>query len=278
MRKAVLWTGMVCLLTVGCCGHGAPRARHQILAEDAPRAVAIIRDLATRHVAAMKRTAERLAIGFVRFDGAQRIGDMHHALHLLRSARGIPALADPSIAFIAAIDAEGHWMASDREPEPTVDTSMTTQWPAVTTALQGRDAVTGLAELPGPSVSTERSLHWIVAQPARYADKVVGAFILGVTGPELMRLVRSPISESAATPASLVLYRGDQLYNPEPSLTLDSHIVHGAAQREAGLTRSPRGFIADVSDSNGSFAYGVRPVSWLGPDAGIVIVRNESAR
>jgi hypothetical protein len=270
MREAVLWTGMVCLLAVGCGGHGAPRARHQILTEDAPRAASIIRDLATRDIVALQRAADRFALGFVRVEGARRVSDMHHALWLLRSPRGIPALADPAVAFIAAIDADGRWLASDRDVAPGVNTNFATQWPAVAAALRGQDASTGLAELPSSMASSGGALHWILAQPARDAGKVVGAFVLDVPAPELLRLTRS-----SAKSAGVVLYHGEHLYNPDPPLALDLHVVPDAAQRKAGLARSPGGFTAEVSRNEGSYAYGVRPLPLLGPDVGIVIVRKE---
>jgi hypothetical protein len=279
MRK-IGWLGTMLLLSA-CGGDGAPNARRHIHTEHAPRVQALVLDTLVRHQAGLARAADRIGAGFVRVSGAQQEADMRQVMKLLRSPKkGIPELVISPMSFLAVVGPDGKAIARDLEADKDKMRGMdlAKQFPVVKSALEGKGGYeigTFANTVPGekPSVSI------VMAAPAHYEGKVVGALVLGIPLWRLQQQLSKQLQMELAGKDRVVVwvyvYQGGALHHHGTPPDLDK-LVPDAATRTAGLAKSPGGFTGAVQQYAYWYGYGVRPLRVLGPDVGVVIFRMEA--
>ena len=134
-----------------------------------------------------------------------------------------------------------------------------------------------MGEFANPKDPANPSVSIVMAAPARFQGRVVGAVVLGIP---LWRMAQrmsrqlqiENLGDNGPAVLWVYLYRGDKLHHHGTSPDLDQ-LVPDAAARVAGLAKSTGGFTGGVSQHGVWYGYGVRPLRVLGPDTGLVIFR-----
>jgi hypothetical protein len=277
MRSATL-LGVVMVLCA-CKVDGAPLARGHIHKEHAPRVQALVLDTLERHAAGLQHGADRLAAGFVRVSGEQQETDMRQVLKLLRSPKkGISELVISPMSFLAVVGPDGKCIARDLEPDKMKGMDLGKLFPSVRGALEGK-AGFEVGEFASTEPGGKPSVSVVMAAPAHYQGKVVGALVLGIPLWRLQQQLSKQLQMELAGKERVVVwvyvYQGDALHHHGTPPDLDK-LVPDANARKAGLAKSSGGFTGEVAQYGFWYGYGVRPLRVLGPDIGVVIFRMEA--
>jgi hypothetical protein len=278
MRTATL---SFLLLLCACGADGAPLARGHIHNEHAPRVQALVLDTLQRHQAGLAHGADRIAAGFVRVSGEQQDTDMRQVLKLLRSPKkGVPELVISPMSFLAVVGADGKAIARDmeRDKDKMKGMDLAKLFPSVRGALDGK-AGTEVGEFESTEPGGKPSVSIVMAAPAHYQGKVVGALVLGIPLWRLQQQLSKQLQMELAGKDRVVVwvyvYKGDVLHHHGTPPDLDK-LVPDANARKAGLAKSPGGFTGQVQQYGFWYGYGVRPLRVFGPDVGVVIFRMEA--
>jgi hypothetical protein len=279
MRRASL-LGLV-LIASACGADGAPNARAHIHNEHSPRVQALVLETLQRHTAGLAHGADRIAAGFVRVEGDQQETDMRQVLKLIRSPKkGIPELVISPMSFLAVVGPDGKAIARDGEAESDKMKGMDLGklFPSVKNALNGTAGME-VGEFASTEKGGEPSVSIVMAAPAHYQGKVVGALVLGIPLWRLQQQLSKQLQMELAGKDRVVVwvyvYKGDKLHMHGTPPDLDKLVPDGNA-RKAGLAKSPGGFTGEVAQYGFWYGYGVRPLRVLGPDIGVVIFRMEA--
>lgn len=265
------------VLLFACEGERAAPARSKIRLEHGPRVAQIVLDDLQRHGAGLREAAARLAPGFVKVQGAQQEQELRQAFKLIRAPKkGVRELVISPLSFIAAVGSDGVVIARDTDPDRMRGMRLAESFEVVGAALQGHEGYQiGQFESLEPGGSPSVTL--VMAAPARYGGRVVGALVLGIPlWRWQQRLSKQLQSETVASESGTViwvyLYRGSQLYSHGTPRDLDN-AVPSAQVRVERLRTSPGGFTGELRQFGYWYGYGVRPLRVLGPDVGAVIFR-----
>jgi hypothetical protein len=277
VRSLVL---LACLSAVACKDDRAKLTRAQIVREHAPRVAAIVREDLHRHAVGLQAGANRLAAGFVKVSGEQQETEMRKVLKLLRSPKkGVPELVISPMSFMAVVGMDGVALARDAEPDKMKGMKLGELFPSVRAALAGTAGME-IGSFASLEKGGEPSVSIVMAAPAHFEGKVVGALVLGIPLWRLQqRLSKQLQMEEADGKPGLVLwayvYQGDKLHKHGTPPDLDT-MMPDAATRKAGLAKSPGGYTGELQQLGYWYGYGVLPLRSLGPDLGVVIVRMEA--
>jgi hypothetical protein len=277
LRLAVVF---LCLCSVACADEGAPEQRKIIATKHASRVGSIIKDDLERHMRGLALGAAKIAPGFVKVEGLQQDQDMRKVLKYLRNTKnGVPELIISPMSFMAVVDMNGVAIARDVElPQDKMKgMDLGKLFPSVKKALAG-DAGWEVGEFASTEKGGKPSVSIVMASPATYDGKVVGALVLGIPMWRLQqRLSKQLQMEEAGSKPGLVLwvylYRGDELFFHGTPPKLEEVLPNTAASRTAGLAKSPKGYTGEFQQLGFWYAYGVKPLPILGPDFGALIVR-----
>jgi hypothetical protein len=269
------------LLLTACSADGAPNARAHIHTEHAPRVQALVLETLQRHAAGLQHGADRIAAGFVKVEGLQQDQDMRQVLKLLRSPKkGIPELQISPMSFLAVVGADGKCIARDLDidKDQMKGMDLAKLFPSVKSALEGK-AATEVGEFESTEPGGKPSVSIVMAAPAHYQGKVVGALVTGIPLWRLQQLLSKQLQMELAGKDRVVVwvyvYQGDTLHHHGTPPDLDK-LVPDANTRKAGLAKSPGGFTGAIQQYGFWYGYGVRPLRVLGPDIGVVIFRMEA--
>jgi hypothetical protein len=123
------------------------------------------------------------------------------------------------------------------------------------------------------------SVSIVMAAPAHYQGKVVGALVLGIPLWRLQQQLSKQLQMELAGKERIVVwvyvYQGDTVHHHGTPPDLDK-LVPDANARKAGLAKSPGGFTGETAQYGFWYGYGVRPLRVFGPDVGVVIFRMEA--
>jgi hypothetical protein len=288
MRAALrLLCGTCCLalcLPLAACGpSGAPTARAKIRKEHAPRAAAIVLEDLVNHTRGLRYAANRIAAGFVKVQGEEQDRGMRQVLRLVRNPkRGVPELVISPMSFLAVVGLDGVVIARDldRDKDQMKGMNLAKDFPSVRDALDGKEGYE-VGEFKSLNEGGKPSVTIVMAAPARFQDKVVGAMVLGIPLWRLQQRISKQLQseEAGKKDKSSVLwayvYRGDELHMHGTPRDLDLLVPDGKA-RKAGLLASPGGYTGEVAQYGYWYGFGVRPVRVLGPDIGLVVFRMEA--
>lgn len=277
-RTSTLLLVAACLLCA-CKPDGAPNARGHIRKEHGPRVQALVLDTLARHQAGLVQGADRIGAGFVRVSGSQQETDMRQVMKLLRSPKkGIPELVISPMSFIAVVGTDGKCIARDLEPDKMKGLDLAKMFPSVRGALDGKPGF-DVGEFASTEPGGKPSVSIVMAAPAHYQGKVVGALVLGIPLWRLQQQLSKQLQMELAGKERVVVwvyvYQGDQLHHHGTPPDLDKLIPDGNARR-AGLAKSPGGFTGELQQYGFWYGYGVRPLRVFGPDIGVVIFRMEA--
>ena len=274
---------LACLVwsVVSGCDDGAEHAQQALVREDVPRLQQIVREDIERGVSGVSQAATKLQRGFLVADPATRQREMRTALHLLRQPpRGIPELMISPISFLAALDANGVVICRDQEPDPMAEFDAAGAFEVVRQARDERRAMYALVEFPSILPDQPGSQTVVYVAPSVRDGQVVGGVLSGTplwrTAQRLGRQLQADHADEIAQGLILwvYLYRGDQLHHHGTPADLDT-IVPDAAERAAGLARSPGGFTGVKMQFGREYAFGVVPLPRIGPDVGAVVFRSD---
>ena len=262
-----------------CGGGGAPNARAHVRKEHAPRVQALVLETLQRHQTGLARGADRIGAGFVSVTGAQQETDMRQVMKLLRSPkRGIPELVISPMSFLAVVGPDGKAIARDAEPDRMKGMDLAKQFASVKNALAGT-AGFEVGAFANTEPGGKPSVTIVMAAPAHYEGKVVGALVLGIPLWRLQQQLSKQLQMELAGKDRVVvwvyIYKGDELFFHGTPPDLDK-LVPDANARKAGLAKSRGGFTGEVQQYAYWYGYGVRPLRVLGPDLGVVIFRMEA--
>lgn len=270
--------GIVCFLVA--CGHdGAPNARAHIRKEHGPRVQALVLDTLERHRAGLQHGADRIAAGFVKVSGEQQEVEMRKVLKLLRSPkRGISELVISPMSFMAVVGPDGKAIARDLEPDHMKGLDLGKSFASVRGALAGQ-AGFEVGEFESTEPGGKPSVSIVMAAPAHYDGKVVGALVLGIPLWRLQQQLSKQLQMELAGKDRVVIwvyvYRGAELFHHGTPPDLDK-LIPDAGVRKAGLAKSPGGFTGEIAQYAYWYGWGVRPLRVLGPDLGVVLFRMEA--
>lgn len=261
----------------GCDDDGGRRAQQLVLKDYAPRVAAIVREDLARHRVGLARAADRIAVGFAKADPERIAPEMRQAFKIIRNPkRGIRELVISPMSFMAAVGPDGKVIARNADDDQMRGMDLAERFEPVRKALAGELAY-GIGEFENPKDKDNPSVTIVMAAPAHYQGKVVGALVIGIPLWRLsQRLSKQLQMEAAGKEAGAVLwvylYRGDKLHHFGTPKDLEE-LVPDAAARRAGFAKSPGGFTGKVQQYGFWYGYGVRPLPSLGPDVGAIIIR-----
>jgi len=270
----------LCLSAIACGEEGAPEQRKIIATQHASRVGAIIKDDLERHTRGLAVGAAKIAPGFVKVEGLQQDQDMRKVLKLLRNPKnGVPELIISPMSFMAVVGMDGVAIARDVElPDDKMKgMELGKLFPSVKNALAGT-AGWEVGEFASLEKGGKPSVSIVMASPAVYDGKVVGALVLGIPMWRLQqRISKQLVMEEAGSKPGLVLwvylYRGDELFFHGTPPKLEENLPNTAAKRAAGLAKSPKGYTGEFQQMGFWYGYGVKPLPILGEDFGALIVR-----
>jgi len=274
--------GMLCAalsvpLAVGCDdGLGGVPQQTKIIHEHGPHVAKVVTDDIVRHRRGLQRAADRISAGFVRAKPERIEREMRVVMKMIRGTKkGVPELVISPMSFMAVVGLDGKVIARNAEPDKMRGMDLAAMFPQVKSALAGTLAM-GLGEFASLEEGGEPSVTYVMAAPAHYRDKVVGALVIGIPlWRWSQRLSRQLQGEAAGGPATVLwvyVYRGDKLYHHGTPRDLDL-VVPDAAARATGLGASPGGYTGKLQQFGYWYGYGVRPIRVLGDDVGVVIFR-----
>ena len=268
---------------LACGPAGAPSARAKIRTEHAPRAAAIVLEDLVTHTRGLRYAANRIAAGFVKVQGEQQDHDMRQVLRLVRNPKkGVSELVISAMSFLAVVDTNGVVIARDldRDKDQMKGMNLAKDFATVRGALAGTEGYE-IGEFKNLNEGGKPSVTIVMAAPARFQDKVVGAMVLGIPLWRLQQRISKQLQseEAGKKDKSSVLwayvYRGDELHMHGTPRDLDTLVPDGKA-RSAGLAKSPGGYTGELAQYGYWYGYGVRPLRVLGPDLGLVVFRMEA--
>lgn len=267
---------LACLLALasGCGEQGGQKARKLIREKHAPRVAQLVIDDIVAHRRGLASGADRIAAGFVRVSGEQQEKEMRQALEILRSTkRGVRELIISPMSFLAAVAMDGKVICRNGEDDKLKGMDFAKQFPLVARALAGEVSY-GLGQFQSLEKNGQPSVSLLVAAPAHYGGKVVGALVLGIPlwrlQQRLSRQLQMELSGKDGVVIWAYVYQGDRLHHHGTPPDLDA-LVPDAAARAAGLAKSPGGFTGAVQQYAYWYGYGVRPLRVLGDDVGVVV-------
>lgn len=274
---------VVCLFAGACEGDRAKAARETIAKRHASRVGSIIKDDLERHARGLVAGAAKIAPGFVKVEGLQQDQDMRQVLKLLRSPKkGVPELIISPMSFIAVVGMDGVAIARDVDlPDDKMKgMALGKLFPSVQKALAGAPSWE-IGEFASLEKGGKPSVSIVMASPALYDGKVVGALVLGIPMWRLQQRLSKQLQMEEASGPGLVLwvylYRGDELFFHGTPPKLEEVLPNTAALRAAGLAKSPKGYTGEFQQLGFWYGYGVKPLAVLGPEMGAIIVRMDPA-
>lgn len=294
-RRALFLSLLVLLLAA--CEDGAHHACQVIVQQHVPRVRELVDDDLERAMTGVTAAAELTAPGFLVDDPAdpgRRERELRWAIqHRIREPpRGIPELMISPISFVAAVDADGHVICRDIEPDPMRGLDVGSLFPHVHRALTEGVASHELVVFqpgtpPPPAEGAEGvdagppeapSVSMVYVAPARVDGRVVGAIIAGTplwrTAQRITRQIQAEGETTAGAVFWVYLFDGEGLYHHGTPSTLDE-LVPSATARTAGFERSPGGFCGEQNQFGRWYCYGVIHLPQLGDDVGAVIYRSD---
>src|SRR5688572_23671484 len=179
VRLAVV---LLALLAVACGDEGAPGQRKIIAERHAAQVGSIIKEDLERHARGLATGAAKIAPGFVKVEGLQQDQDMRKVLkHLRNTKTGVPELIVSPMSFMAVVGMDGLAIARDVElPQDKMKgMEMAKLFPSVKNALAGT-AGWEVGEFESTEKGGKPSVSIVMAAPAVYDGKVVGALVLGI--------------------------------------------------------------------------------------------------
>lgn len=262
---------------LGC--ETAEHAQRVIHDSHVPRIQALVREDLERTDRGLQQAALRLGRGFSVSDPAQRAREMRRALALLTEPpRGIDELTISPISFVAVVGADGVVICRDRDPDPMAGQNAGEMFPSVRRTLTEGVSTRALVEWPGLVPTEPPAVLMLHAVPTDYEGRLAGAVIAGTplwrTAQRLTRQLQAETANEGGTIIWVYLYRGDTIHSRGTPADLDT-IVPSAAERAAGLARSPGGFTGEVAQFGRWYAYGVVPLPELGDDVGFIVWRSD---
>jgi hypothetical protein len=265
-------------LTLSACER-AEHAQRVIHDSHAPRIQQLVREDLARTERGLQQAALRLARGFSVTDPLQRAREMRRALTLLTEPpRGIDELTISPISFIAVVGEDGVVICRDRDPDPMAGQNAGEMFPSVRRAITEGVSTRALVEWPGLVPTEPPAVLMLQAVPIHYEGRIAGAMIAGTplwrTAQRLTRQLQAETASEGGTIVWVYLYRGDTIHSRGTPADLDT-IVPTAADRAAGLARSPGGFTGEVAQFGRWYAYGVVPLPELGEDVGFIVWRSD---
>jgi hypothetical protein len=277
---ARLALALLCVSAIACGDEGAPEQRKTIATQHASRVGSIIKDDLERHTRGLAAGAAKIAPGFVKVEGLQQDQDMRKVLKILRNPKnGVPELIISPMSFMAVVGMDGVAIARDVElpADKMKGMELGKLFPSVRKALAG-EASWEVGEFASLEKGGKASVSIVMASPAVYDGKVVGALVLGIPMWRLQqRISKQLIMEEVGSKPGLVLwvylYRGDELFFHGTPPKLEENLPNTQAKRAAGLAKSPKGYTGEFQQLGFWYGYGVKPLPLLGPDFGALIVR-----
>jgi len=271
------WGILLLTLTVlaGCEDRPAlERTEQQVRDDDVQRVRALIRHDLEHHQAGVGKAAQKLAPGFALSDPIAREAQVRAALRILQQPkRGIDEFVVSPMSFLAAIGADGVVIARDREPDRMKGQDFKARFEVVRQALGGT-ASSGLGEFYASDPNAPSSWSILFAAPSIDSGRVVGAVLAGIPLSRLaQRLSRQfRVEQKAGAPVWVYLYKGDRLFHWDTPPEVDA-LIRDPNARAQGLSASPAGYMNRIRLQGELQVYGVFPLSLLGPDVGVIIVR-----
>jgi len=246
------------------------------------RVGSIVKDDLERHARGLAVGAAKIAPGFVKVEGLQQDQDMRKVMKILRNTKtGVPELIISPMSFLAVVDMTGAVIARDGElPDDKMKgMELGKLFPSVQKALAGEPGWE-IGEFASLEKGGKPSVSIVMASPARYDGKVVGALVLGIPLWRLQQRLSKQLQMEEAKGPGLVLwvylYRGDELHHHGTPPDLEPSLPK-LADRTAALAKSPKGYTGDFQQLGFWYGYGVKPLPILGPDLGAIIVRMDVA-
>jgi hypothetical protein len=169
-------------------------------------------------------------------------------------------------------------IARDYEPDGMKGMDLGKMFPSVKRALEGTPA-REVGAFESFEKGGEPSVTVVMAAPAHYEGKVVGALVLGIPLWRLAQRISKQLQmEAAGKEQGSVLwayvYQGDKIHKHGTPPDLDKAVPDGNARR-AGLSKSAGGYTGEVEQFGFWYGYGVKPLPILGEDIGVVLFRME---
>jgi hypothetical protein len=272
----------LCLLAVACEGDKAKEARKMIADRHGSRVGSIVKEDLERHARGLAVGAAKIAPGFVKVEGLQQDQDMRKVMKILRNTKtGVPELIISPMSFLAVVDMNGVAIARDVDlPEDKMKgMELGKLFPSVRKALAG-EAGWEIGEFASLEKDGKPSVSIVMASPAMYDGKVVGALVLGIPLWRMQQRLSKQLQMEEAKGPGLVLwvylYRGEELHHHGTPPDLEPSLPK-LADRTAALAKSPKGYTGDFQQLGFWYGYGVKPLPILGPDLGAIIVRMDAA-
>lgn len=270
------------LTTTGCGPDGAPNARRLLLEEHVPRIKELVRQDREKTRRGVSTAAARFARGFGVADPASRENQMRTALNRVQEPpRGIPEFIASPMSFLTAVGADGVVIARDGQAENDrmKGIDFGERYEVIRTALSSGQPGYELAEFGGGEGADESSFSMMFVAPSRANGEVVGVMAAGIPlWREAQRLSRQlRLDHAQDIQQGLVLwayiYKGDRVFaSPEAPNEL-TNALPDAATRRAGLERSTGGFTGDIRAFHKWYGYAVVPLTGIGDDVGLIVVR-----
>jgi hypothetical protein len=277
---------VVAVVTIGsaCSGPPARREQTEIRSADLAAVKKVLLDDAQAHREGLRKAAVILAPGFARPE-AVREKEMRAALKVVQKPpKGVPELFASPATVLAAVGPDGTVIARDAEPDRMKGAPVREWFSVVARALDSGVPGEQVGEFPSTDPSEKPSVSWVFVEPvvdpipARGARPgIVGALLLGTPLWRVSQQLSKQLQlDHAKTPGVIVwvyVYRGAVLHHFGTPPDLDT-MIPDAMARSVGLARSPNGYTGAFQQFGRWYGYGVVPLSLLGPDAGVIIVRS----
>ena len=275
-HRVTFGAAVLLCVAAACTDDGGLLQQKKILEQHGPQVADIVVDDLVRHRRGLQRAADRISAGFVRAKPERIEHEMRVVMKLIRSPKkGVPELVISPMSFMAVVGVDGKVIARNAEPDKMKGMDLGTMFPQVAGALRGT-LTEGIGEFASLEEGGEPSITYVMAAPAHYKGKVVGALVIGIPlWRWSQRLSRQLQGEAAGGPATVLwvyVYKGDKLYHHGTPRDLDT-MVPDAAARSAGLKRSPGGYTGRLQQFGHWYGYGVRPIRVLGEGIGVIIFR-----
>ncbi len=283
-RSTLLLFVLLFVLLAGCDSDQGHHEQTQILHDDQPAVLRIVRQDLDRGVVGVRKAADMMARGFLVEDPARQEREIRSVLRRVQEPpHAIDELMVSPISFVAAVGTDGKVIARDAEPDAMRGFDLARAAPVVRRALEGHGGY-ALSELPSANETDPPSVTVIFAAPARHDGHVVGAIAAGLP---LWRLGQQITNQFQLEHAREIrngeliwalMYRGDTFHEhagfPPDLRTLAPH----EAARASRLAASPGGYTGELEQFGRWYGYGVLPLPSIGPDVGVILFRSDPPR